>query len=105
MKLRRFFKVNGEIKQQLKDTPGLIGYWLHADLLRLRFSTLSVWENNQAVDAFVKTGAHLHAMAVFDKIAIREVSGFTRWDTADPRQTTWEEAGRRLPEVMDPASF
>lgn len=96
LQLRRFFKENGEIKRQLKVAPGLIGYWLHADFLRLRFSTLSVWENGRVVDAFVQTGAHLAAMATFDEIAIRDASSFTRWETADPRETTWEEAARRL---------
>lgn len=101
----RFFRVNGRIKRQLKDTPGLIGYWLHADFLRLRFSTLSVWENNGAIDSFVRTGAHLHAMAAFDEIAVREASGFTRWKTSIPGETTWEEADKRLAEAMGPASF
>ena len=96
LKLRRFFKVNGEIKRQLEDAPGLIDYWLHADFLHLRFYTLSVWENRGAVDAFVRTGAHLHAMSVFDQLSIRDLSSFTSWDTADPAETTWEEAARRL---------
>lgn len=95
--LRRFFRVNGEIKRQLKRTPGLIGYWLAVDFLRLRFSTLSVWEDDRAVDAFVTTGAHQEAIAVFDEIAVRDQSGFVRWVTADPRQPTWEEAAVRLP--------
>ncbi len=103
-KLRAFFKQNGEIKRQLKDAPGLIDYWLHADFLRLRFSTLSVWQDNRSVDAFVKTGAHVHAMAVFDQLAVRELSGFTRWNTADPAETTWEEAGKRMDKVIGAAS-
>lgn len=100
LKLRRFFKLNGEIKLQLKTTPGLIGFWLHADFLRLRFYTLSVWENRGAVDAFVRAGSHLHAMAVFDQLAVRDLSGFTSWETADPAETTWEEAFKRLDETI-----
>lgn len=99
LKLRRFFKVNGEVKRQLKVTPGLIDFWLHADFLRLRFYTLSVWENPSAVDSFVRTGAHLNAMAVFGQLAVRELSGFTSWETADPAETTWEEAFKRLDKV------
>lgn len=100
LKLRHFFKINGEIKRQLKTTLGLIGFWLHADFLRLRFSTLSVWENRAAVDAFVRTGSHLHAMTVFDQLAVRELSGFTSWETTDPAETTWEEAFKRLDETI-----
>ena len=35
-------------------------------------------------------------MAVFDDIAVREASAFTRWETEDSHETTWEEAGKRL---------
>lgn len=100
LKLPRFFRVNGEIKRQLKTTPGLIGYWLRADFLRLRLYTLSVWENRSAVDAFLRTGAHLQAMAVFDRIAVRGQSRFTDWETSDPEETTWEEACKRLEETV-----
>ena len=96
LQLRRFFRVNTEVGRQLKRAPGLIGYWLDADFRRLRFSTLSVWEDDHAVDAFVRTGAHREAMAVFEEIAIRDASGFVRWKTEDPQQTTWEEAAARL---------
>ena len=103
LKLKRFFKVNGEIKRQLKHTPGLLRYRQKADFLRLRFSTISTWENTSSVDAFVRTGAHRDAMAVFDDIAVREASAFTRWETEDLQETTWEEAGKRLSAVMGPA--
>ena len=84
LQLRRFFRVNGAIERQLKDTPGLISYRLHADFLRLRFFTLSVWEDDRAVDAFVRSGSHREAMAEFDEIAVRDESSFVRWNTADP---------------------
>ena len=96
LQLKRFFNINGEIKRQLKHTPGLLRYRQKADFLRLRFSTISTWENTDSVDAFVRTGAHRDAMAVFDDIAVREESAFTRWDTVDQQETTWEEAGKRL---------
>ncbi len=96
LQLRCFFRVNGKVGRQLKATPGLIGYWRHADFLRLRFSTLSGWQDARAVDAFVRTGSHREAMAVFDEIAVRDESGFVRWEMADHQETTWEEADRRL---------
>ena len=61
--LRRFFKLNGAIKRQLNVSSGLVQYRLKADFLRLRFSTLSVWINGQAVDDFTNTGAHREAIA------------------------------------------
>ena len=88
LQLRRFFRVNGEVERQLRATPGLISYRLKADFLRLRFSTLSFWETDQAIDAFVRSGSHQQAMAIFDEIAVREQSGFVRWDTAAPEEVT-----------------
>lgn len=101
LQLRRFFRVNREVERQLKAAPGLIGHWRHADFLKLRFSTLSVWDDDPSIDAFVRAGAHREAVAVFDEIAIRGESGFVRWKTADPQETTWEEAGKRLAEATD----
>ena len=96
LQVRRFFRVNGAIERQLKDTPGLISYRLRADFLRLRFSTLSVWEGDEAIDAFVKSGSHRGAMAEFDEMAVRGESSFVRWSTADLQGITWEEGRRRL---------
>src|SRR5438445_806704 len=42
------------IRRQLARTPGLIGYSLRAKLFRHRFWTLSVWEDNAALTAFVR---------------------------------------------------
>ena len=47
--IRRFFQLNGAIKRQLKVTPGVINYWLRADFLRLRFYTISVWEDDRSM--------------------------------------------------------
>ena len=96
LQLRRFFRVNREVERQLKGTPGLISYRLKADFLRLRFSTLSFWENDEAIDAFVATGSHREAMAIFDEIAVREASGFVRWNPAAHEDVTREDAQMRL---------
>lgn len=94
--LRRFFRTNGQVVRQLKSTPGLLRYRLRADFLRLRFSTISVWADDESIDAFVRTGSHRDAMAVFDSIAVRERSAFTRWQAEASEEITWEEAASRL---------
>ena len=99
LKLWRFFRVNGRVQRQLKADPGLISYSLKADFLRLRFSTLSVWADDPTIDAFVRTGRHRHAMAVFDDIAVRDQSVFVRWQTPTPQVVTWAEAAQRLAAV------
>lgn len=95
--LPQFFRLNGGVTRQLDGGPtGLIGYWLKADFLRLRFSTLSVWDNDAALDEFVASGAHRAAMARFGEISARERSTFTRWHTDRHEDTTWEAAFERL---------
>ncbi len=94
--LRRFFGINGEIKAQLRDDPGVVRYRRRADFLRLRFYTQSIWRESAAIDDFVRSGAHLHSMVVFDEIADRDASAFLRWELPTPKFPTWREARRRL---------
>ena len=94
--VRRFFRLNGAIRRQLKATPGVINYWLRADFLRLRFYTISVWEDDRSIDEFVRIGDHRAAMAEFDEIAVREESDFTRWKTAEMSKADWRDAATRL---------
>ncbi len=103
LKLWRFFRVNSRVQRQLKADPGLISYSLKADFLRLRFSTLSVWADDPTIDAFVRTGRHRHAIAMFDDIAVRDQSVFVRWQTPAPQDVTWEEAALRLVAVRPSA--
>ena len=46
------------IAAQLRQTRGIIGYSLLARPLRKHFWTLSVWEDESALRAFVEAGAH-----------------------------------------------
>ena len=94
--LRRFFGLNGDIKRQLRDAPGVLRYRRRADFLRLRFYTQSIWREAAAIDEFVRSGAHLNSMVVFDEIADREASAFLRWETPTARFPTWREARERL---------
>lgn len=98
LQLRRFFKVNGEVERQLRAAPSLVSYRLKADFLRLRFSTLSVWETNEAIGVFVRCGRQNEAIAIFDEIAVREASGFVRRKTSTPDGVTWEKARQKLEE-------
>ena len=102
--LPRFLRVNGQVARQLKAAPGNIKFSLDADFIRLRFSTLSVWKNDQTMEAFVRSGSHREAMAAFDTIAVRSESGFLRWKALDLEGATWAEAGRRLAEQGIPHS-
>ena len=94
--LRRFFGLNGEIKAQLRADSGVVRYRRRADFLRLRFYTQSIWRESAAIDDFVRSGAHLQSMIVFEEIADRDASAFLRWELPGPKFPTWREARARL---------
>jgi hypothetical protein len=93
--LPRFLSLTIGIRGQLKDTPGLVTYRLKANFLKLQFSTLSVWEDENAIRDFVPRGPHLSAIQAFPGLS-REGSSFVRWTTDSPGGVTWEEAFHRL---------
>ena len=99
LKLPRFFRINYAVTRQLKSDPGLLSYRLKSDFLHLRFSTLSVWQGDPAIDEFVWSGNHQGAIAAFEEIADRGRSVFVRWQAADAQDVSWEEARRRLSAV------
>jgi quinol monooxygenase YgiN len=53
------------IKKQANAAPGVVGWSLAADLLKLEFHTLSVWESESQLRAFVAQAHHNDAMAKF----------------------------------------
>ncbi len=96
--LRRFFRLNSGIKRQLRGAPGLVRYRRRANFLRLHFFTQSIWRDAAALDDFVRTGAHLEAMVVFDEVADRDTSAFLRWEVLAAKFPTWRDARTRLAE-------
>jgi quinol monooxygenase YgiN len=63
---RRIPKVMGQtirIVRALARADGLVGYSLKADILRKTFWTVSAWENEEALHAFVRSDVHRAAMA------------------------------------------
>src|SRR3989475_7089882 len=49
---------SGTIREQLTSTPGLVGYSFRAKLMSHRFWTLSIWEDERALMAFVGRDPH-----------------------------------------------
>ena len=60
----RFIGYTRRIEAQLAETVGLVGYSLRAALLSRRFWTLSVWEDERALQQFVHHGFHRGVMTV-----------------------------------------
>ncbi len=60
----RFVGYSRRIETQLAETVGLVGYSLRAELLRRHFWTLSVWEDEGALQQFLHQGYHRGVMTV-----------------------------------------
>ena len=82
------------ISSQLGQTPGLIGFTFLAKFLRHRFWTLSAWEDEQALMAFIGKAPHREAMTglqpymgetAFVRWRVKGADLPLRWDDALPR--------------------
>jgi heme-degrading monooxygenase HmoA len=89
--LGAFLLYTWRILGQLRRTPGLLGYSLLAYILQRQFWTLSVWEDEAALQQFVVAYPHSHVMR-----ALQEKMGqthFVRWHMRGAEfPPHWQEA-------------
>lgn len=84
------------VSDQLVQTSGLIGFSMRAKLLRHRFWTLSAWEDERALMAFVQQAPHLDAMTVLQPHMGE--TAFVRWQVKGADlPLRWDDALRRMP--------
>ena len=79
------------VEAQLAETKGIVGYSLRAKFMQRSFWTLSVWESEEALQAFIHEGFHAGVMSVL--IPDMATPNFVRWKikgSACP--PSWEEA-------------
>src|SRR2546426_9873644 len=67
---------SGKVRAQLALTPGLVGYSFRANLMSHRFWTLSIWEDERALMAFVGREPHRTPMGILQPYMAETV--FTR---------------------------
>jgi heme-degrading monooxygenase HmoA len=60
--IRKFLILTRQVRNQLKESEGAIGYSLLADIFKKEFWTMSVWKDEDYLSRFVRTGAHAHTM-------------------------------------------
>lgn len=85
------------IAQQLKAARGLIGYTLRAQLLAKSFWTLSAWESEVAMRAFVRASPHREIMAALAPYMGR--TSFNQWTVKGAElPLRWDDALRRIRE-------
>src|SRR6266849_4833307 len=76
-KLLTLQRRSSKVGRQLAETRGLVGYSFRAKLSSHRFWTLSIWEDEQALMAFVSRDPHRGTMGLLQPYMCE--SAFTRW--------------------------
>ena len=83
----RFYRAVLAVRKQLATADGLTGYTLRAHVLARDYWTLSVWQDENALRAFMRTPPHLQIMS-----SLKPLMGPTKFVTwtisaADGRPT------------------
>jgi Domain of unknown function (DUF3291) len=95
--LPKFMRYTSQIRRQLADSEGLIGYSLDARVLAKEFWTLSVWQDAESLRRFVRRTPHGHVMT--DLLPDMGQTEFFHWDVdGSSVPPDWEEAKRRMRE-------
>lgn len=97
-----FFRASMTVLRQAKESDGIRGVALKADLARRTFWTVSVWRDREAVHAYAAAEPHRSTMRA--KRAVMRDSTFVFWDaeTADP--VPWTEVERRITAQRTPTT-
>ena len=96
--LPRFEWFTRRVHRQLARTPGLIGYSFRGRFPK-EYWTLSAWESNKHLLAFMRAMPHARVMTVFPSSMGR--FGSVRWKVKGwELPPTWSEGLRRLDEGM-----
>ena len=90
-KMPLFFRYTRKINEQLRTTPGAIGYSMRAKVVARKFWTLSVWESDRALMDFVAKVPHGEAMT--------KISPFM----GPTKITRWKSKGAEIPPRWDAA--
>ena len=90
-----FFRFSLQTRGQLKVTPGVLGYSLEAKPFSRKFWTLSVWENQQSLNNFVRQIPHSQIMQALTPHMGK--SQFAQWTVTHAEiPLDWHSAKDRL---------
>lgn len=95
---RALFAGASAVRKQLANTDGVIGFSLLARPLRKQYATLSVWEDEAALESFARSEPHAQLMA--DLGPELAPTTFTRWSVhGGHARPSWRDALARLSRV------
>jgi len=90
-----FFRFSLQTRGQLKVTPGVIGYSFEAKPFSRKFWTLSVWEDQQSLNNFVRQIPHSQIMQALAPHMGK--SQFSQWGVTHAEiPLDWSSAKARL---------
>jgi hypothetical protein len=90
-----FIRYSIQTRQQLKSTRGVIGYSLDAEPFARKFWTLSVWEDQESLNDFVRQIPHSQIMQKL--IPHMGKTEFAQWSvTHSEIPLDWDAAKSRL---------
>lgn len=93
-----FFELSDGVIAQLMQSQGFLGFSLAAEPTCGFARTLTVWESEEAMYAFVSTGAHAEAMG--QTFAVGVTGRVTSWTApAEDVPPSWEDAIAKIAEV------
>jgi Domain of unknown function (DUF3291) len=93
----KFMRYTYQIRRQLADSEGLIGYSLDANVPGRAFWTLSVWEDEEHLWRFVQRTPHGRVMTYL--LPDMGQTEFVHWEVdGSSIPPDWEEAKRRMRE-------
>jgi quinol monooxygenase YgiN len=91
----RFFRAVSAVRKQLATARGLVDYTLRAKPLSRRYWTLSVWEDEAALQEFLRQRPHADVMSSLRPLM--DPTTFVRWTiTLADGRPTWPQAMDRL---------
>jgi hypothetical protein len=90
-RIPRFLFYTADIRKQLDQSEGILGYSLRAVLLKRHFYTLSAWESQEALNRFNKAMPH------------GEIAKRLRPHMGQPKFVFWKGQGSGLPPTWDEA--
>ena len=89
------FKGSRTVRHQLLATDGVLGFAMLAEPLRKNYATLSVWRDEEALNAFAGTEPHAQLMAAL--APLMHEPKFVRWTISGSDGTpSWSDALDRL---------
>lgn len=89
------FRGSTVVRRQLSSADGVLGFSMLAEPFRKRYATLSVWRDEEALDAFVSAEPHARLMA--DLAPAMNEPKFVRWTiSGSDGRPAWPDALDRL---------